>query len=128
MLTRMVVAIVGSRTFGDAALMRSVVAGLRDEFGAALEIVSGGAEGADTLGIAAASDLGIANREILPDESRWADRAHSVRNGQLVGAADLVVAFFAPGPRSVGTAETLAFTHAKGIPARVFHEGRWTDG
>lgn len=127
MLVRMVVAIIGSRGFTDAGLVRDVIAGLRREFGEALEIVSGGAEGADTIGIAAARDLGIANREILPDESLWADRAHSVRNGQLVDAADLVVAFFASGPRSVGTAETLGIARAKGIPARIFHDGRWTD-
>jgi hypothetical protein len=128
MLADMVVAIVGSRAFADRGLMLRVVAGLREEFGEALEVISGGAPGADTLAIEAAMTLGVREREILPDEARWADRAHSLRNQALADAADLVVAFFAPGPRSPGTSETLRMAAARGIPARVFHDGHWSDG
>ena len=127
MLAGMVVAIVGSRDFADRALVRRVVAGLREEFGETLEVISGGATGADTLAIEAAMFLGVRDREIRPDDARWGDRAHAVRNGQLVEAADLVVAFFSPGERTPGTSETLAMARVKGIPTRVFHEGAWTD-
>ena len=122
----MVVAIVGSRDFRDRALMLRAVRGLREEFGETLEVISGGAAGADTLAIEAAMLLGIREREILPDEARWPADAHSRRNQSLADAADLVVAFFAPGPRTPGTSETLRMAAARGIPTRVFHDGRWT--
>ena len=122
----MVVAIVGSMGFSDRAAMLRVVAGLREEFGETLEIISGGAPGADTLAIECAMVLGVREREIRPDETRWGALAHSRRNQALADAAELVVAFFAPGPRTPGTSETLRMAAARGIPARVFHDGRWT--
>ena len=127
MLARMVVAIVGSRDFGDRALVRRTVAALREEFGDTLEVISGGSPGADTLAIEAAMLLGVRDREIRPDDRSWGDRAHSVRNHQLVEAADLVVAFFSADERSPGTSETLAMARVKGIPTRVFHRERWSD-
>jgi hypothetical protein len=124
---RTVVAIIGSQGFADAPLVAEVVRGLVAEFGSSLEIVSGGAPGADTLGIAAARGAGATNREILPDHATWGPEAHSRRNLALAEAADVVVAFFGPGPRSPGTSETLGFARARGIPARVHHDGRWAD-
>ena len=121
------VAIVGSRTFDDDDLIRRVIAGLVAEFGPTVVIVSGGSPGADRRSVELAREAGLSTREFLPDEARDGAEAHWVRNGRIADAADLVVAFYARGPRSPGTTDTIARAHRRGVTSRVFHEGRWSN-
>lgn len=93
---------------------------------------SGGAPGADTLaqGAAELSGYTLANKtfKLFPVQKgpgSFAERAHR-RNQQIVDRADVIVAVFAPGPRSPGTTNTLTKAKAKGIPSYVYHNGRWT--
>lgn len=106
--------------------VRSIVGQLAAKHELELKIVSGGADGADTLAEEACKLLGVAFKkyEIQSGKAPFAERAHA-RNSVIVDRADMLVALFAPGPRTPGTSDTVRKALAKGIPVHVFHEGRW---
>lgn len=94
-----------------------------------LTIVSGGAQGADTLAIDAGKLLGMPdkNLKVYPVQSGasafW-ERAKR-RNQQIVDHSDMLIAVFARGPRSSGTSDTVERALEKGIPTHVWHNGSW---
>lgn len=92
-------------------------------------VVSGGASGADSLAKEAADELGLGKRflELLPKPGTtpYRDRAFE-RNQKIVDKAGMLIAVFAPGPRSPGTSDTIHRALVKGIPVHVWHNGKWT--
>lgn len=122
----MKVAIVGSRGFTDSALVERTVKALLDKH-SDLVIVSGGAAGADTLAARAGALLGVRTITHWPEWEKFGKSAGFKRNALIVADADLVIAFFAPGPRSKGTANTVALALGASKPTRIYHEGRWTN-
>lgn len=68
-------------------------------------IVSGGAKGVDTLAEDFATANGFPVLRFLPDYHRYGKAAPHVRNGQIVAAADRVVAFW--DGKSRGTKSTI---------------------
>ena len=150
----MIVGIVGSRTVGECSCagkgfdymrskeglehrkecaglkavnrMRSIVGQLAAKYEGDLLVISGGAVGADKLAEDACDLLKVKFKEveIKPGREPFAERAKA-RNTRLVEKADMLVAVFAPGPRSPGTSDTLRKAIAKPIPVHVYHEGRW---
>jgi hypothetical protein len=48
------------------------------------------------------------------------------RNGKMIADADMLIALFAPGPRTPGTSDAVRQAKAKGIPVHIYHEGTWT--
>lgn len=94
-----------------------------------LTIVSGGAQGADTLAIDAGKLLGLDEKhlKVYPVQkgaSPFWERAQR-RNSQIVEKADMLIAVFARGPRSSGTSDTVEKALEKGIPVHVWHNGSW---
>lgn len=89
-------------------------------------IVSGGADGADHLAELAATALGVKAKIFKPEggSEPFAVRAKA-RNQRIVDHADMVIAIYAPGPRSPGTSDTVQRARTKGIPIHIWHEGRW---
>ena len=119
------VAIVGSRGFEDRSIISDSIIRLAQKY-PDLTIVSGGARGADTLGEEAARRLRVPVIVHLPDWATFGKSAGFKRNDLIVRDADMVLAFFAPGPRSKGTSHTVAAAKIKGIPVHIYHEGAWS--
>ena len=119
------VAIVGSRGFTEQLLVYRAIEHLRNKHGA-ITIVSGGAKGADTYAEQFAKTLGLATIIHLPDWAKFGKSAGFRRNDLIVRDADMVLAFFADGPRSPGTSNTVAQAKIAGKEVHVFHEGRWS--
>lgn len=113
-------------------LVLKVVTRLVTEHGDQLHIVSGAAQGADTLAMMAAKMLGMPESRLkeipvpsAPRSQSFAQRAKG-RNTKIVDKADLLIALFGPGARSRGTTDTVTKALSKGIPVHVWHAGRWT--
>jgi len=84
------VAIVGSRDYPRLDQVQRYVREL-PEF---TTILSGGARGVDSCAVETARRRGLEIVEYLADWDGLGRRAGMVRNAQIVGAADLVVAFW----------------------------------
>ena len=87
----MKVAIIGSRQFSDYDLLKKH---LNKFDGVVKEIVSGGAEGADTLAERFAKEKGIKMTVVKPDWSKYGKSAGVIRNKEIVEKADYCVAFW----------------------------------
>lgn len=135
----MKVAIIGSRTFSDMALMDQTLkthlctrlvdcahwnAGYWPRFD---EVISGGAKGADQLSaqwVRARAGWAKAAPEVklteyLPDWERYGKRAGFIRNEDIVKSADMVVAFW--DSVSKGTQNSLSIAKRLKIPTLVIY-------
>lgn len=108
----MILAIVGSRSFTDSALMCAEV--LR-AFPDVTCIVSGGAAGADSLARDLALALGINYYEVRPDWKKYGRAAGPLRNREIVERSEAVIAFW--DGASKGTAH--AIDYARKVGKRV---------
>ena len=118
----MKLAVVGSRTFTDRALMRSILAGMvRDR--EVTEIVSGGARGADRMAEDIAHGLGVKVTIFYPDWDRFGNRAGFLRNYEIEEYSDACIAFW--DGESAGAKMTIDLFKEKGKPIDVykFREG-----
>lgn len=124
------VGIVGSRTFDDYELLkRTMLAeyggdgseGSIDEIKDVIyRIISGGAEGADSLAAQFAEEAGIELVEKLPDWGKYGKRAGAVRNQLIVDECDEIVAFLSPPPyESKGTKITIEMAKKAGVPVTI---------
>lgn len=120
----MKLAIIGSRSFTDYALFDRTI---KEQFGFCMatllgtgappqyqyrfrEIVSGGAEGADSLAKRWADYHQIPITELKPEWDKHGGAAPLIRNGDIVAASDMVLAFW-NGHLKSGTRNAL--NHAK---------------
>jgi len=117
-----VIVISGSRTFADRALVERVVAHLLAHH---CKVLFGDAKS------------GVARfvREYIEgirkarwtrydaDWQRFSRAAGHIRNGEMIRAGGGLVAIFADGPETPGTAGAVKLARRKGIPVRIFHEG-----
>ena len=110
------VAIVGSRTWTDAAAIHRVIDRLVEEH-AGLTIVSGAASGADRIAAAYARLKAVPVIEHPADWKRHGRTAGAIRNHAIVADADIVIAFW--DGVSPGTRITLDLARRKGIAARI---------
>lgn len=110
------VAVVGSREYPSLEAVRQFVW----ECERTTVIVSGGAAGVDRAAVDEAKRLNMPYEEHLPDWNRYGRRAGAVRNAEIVGRADEVVAFW--DGKSKGTAITIRMAREAGRPVRVFNE------
>jgi hypothetical protein len=103
-----ILGVIGSRTFFDYALLKSVLDKL-----IITEIVSGGAIGADSLAARYAHENDITLVEYLPDRAKYGRKAPFVRNKLIVNDSQVIIAFW--DGKSKGTKHSLDYAHSKGI-------------
>ena len=110
------VIIAGTRDFSDYALLRSFAD--QTLFGAKdIEIVSGGARGADALGERYAREHGYALKVFPAEWKKWGRAAGPIRNGQMAGYADALIAFW--DGQSSGTRDMIRKAEEKGLRVQV---------
>ncbi len=117
----MKLAIIGSRSFNDYPLLNRRLDKLRDDYGDLdLDaIISGGAEGADSLGARFAHQNNIKLVEFLPDWQQWGKSAGFVRNKQIITNCDEVLAFW--DGVSKGTAHSLKLARDMKKPTTIIY-------
>jgi hypothetical protein len=116
----MKIAIVGSRTFGDRiedTKVRNAVKAYVASLPSDTVIVSGGASGVDTWAENAARECGLGVIVFKPDWKLYGKSAGMIRNGQIIEAADSVVAFWNGG--SSGTANSIERAKRAGKPVVI---------
>lgn len=114
-----IMAIIGSRTFTSMALVSERASELCANH-QIVGIVSGGADGADTLGAEFAKANKIPLRVFKPDWSTHGRGAGFIRNKLIVDAADLVLAFW--DGRSKGTQHAIAYAKQMNKPVHVVRQ------
>jgi hypothetical protein len=88
----MKVIIAGGRNFGNYELLKSAC---DTAFGNLhIEIVSGGAKGADELGVKYAYEKGLDVKIIQADWQRYGRKAGPIRNKEMADYADTLIAFW----------------------------------
>ena len=101
----MKLAVIGSRKFTDYELLINRLSDYSIS-----QIISGGAQGADTLAADYACTHGIPLLEIRPDWSRYGRSAGPIRNKEIINKADKVIAFWDGSSR--GTAQAVAYARS----------------
>ena len=102
----MKLAIVGSRTFNDYALLANTIFSSLSPLDFITEIISGGAKGADKLGADFAENNGIPILIFPAEWGKFGKSAGFIRNQTIVDNCDMVLAFWDGVSR--GTADTIA--------------------
>lgn len=114
----MKIAVIGSRSIAYDKMQDTAMAYLERYIPAnATEIVSGGAVGADKLAERYADLHHLKKTVLLPDYPAYGRRAPLVRDEQIVKSSDCVIAFW--DGKSRGTAYTVSFAVAEGIPVKI---------
>ena len=110
------VIIAGTRDFSDYALLCSyadeVLAGRKG-----VEIVSGGARGADALGEQYARERGFALKVFPAEWKKWGAAAGPIRNAQMADYADALIAFW--DGKSAGTRDMIRKAEDRGLRVQV---------
>ena len=119
------VAIVGSRTFTNPRVIAEAITRLQEKYDD-LTIVSGGAKGTDSLAAAIVVARKIPLTVHLPEWSVYGKSAGFRRNQTIVDDSDMIIAFFADGPRSAGTNHTVHIARDAGKEIQIYHEGAWS--
>lgn len=89
----MKLAVVGSRGFNNYDLLKTKLDALHDKRPISL-IISGGAQGADSLAERWAKENGIESKIFLPDWNQYGKSAGYKRNILIIEASDAVIAFW----------------------------------
>jgi len=129
MITRIKIAIVGSRVYTNNLRIKNFIYELKVKYKDEVEIVSGGQkEGADGYAKKYALELGMNYKEFPPAHYNW--NMHCVRpageykkpyyisnyhkrNKQIVEYSDIIVAFMPEGVSTKGTMSTLRYAESK---------------
>ena len=118
------VAFVGSRNWTDKEKIKEVVekykkiAEKNDDI---LTVVSGGAQGADSLSVEAAKELGCNTLVFNAKWQVWGKAAGLIRNQEMLDDGDPeVVCAFRKGTKSVGTDDMLEKARKRKIPIELY--------
>lgn len=91
----MKIAIVGSRSFNDYALMKEVIDNYKEKSAVVFSaVVSGGARGADSLGERYAEENGLEKIIFKADWNKYGKRAGFIRNVDIIKNCDICFAFW----------------------------------
>ena len=112
------VIIAGSRDFKDYSFLKKIVDKLYINGG--IEIVSGGAEGADSLGELYAAEKGYTLKRFPADWKAHGKAAGPIRNRQMAEYADHLIAF--PIGSSKGTYNMIKEAGKLGLLRHIFGE------
>jgi hypothetical protein len=108
--------IVGSRTFTNYALLESTILHFMKNNNV-IQIITGGAKGADTLAEKFATENNIQCIVFKPDWKKSWKRAGFMRNTTIVENSDYVIAFW--DGRSTGTLDTLTKCEKLNVEALI---------
>jgi predicted Rossmann fold nucleotide-binding protein DprA/Smf involved in DNA uptake len=108
MLEEKRVAIIGSREFKNKSYLDEKMSKLQEEYEITI-IVSGGAKGADTMGVQWANRNKIATKVFLPNFKKH-KRAYHYRNRQIVHDTDIIIALW--NGSSTGTKYTIDYARS----------------
>lgn len=115
------VLVCGSRSLRVSALTVAEVVSLARLHGQVGLLVSGGAPGVDRVVPEVAEMMGCPSVVVRPDYARYGGRAPLVRDREMVGMVDVVIALW--DGRSRGTAYTVACARRAGVPFFLFRCG-----
>jgi hypothetical protein len=117
------IVVAGGRDFNDYKLLtEELIKVLRGYRPSEVEVVSGGARGADKLGERFAKEKNCHLKLFLPDWDSYGYSAGIRRNADMVNYADACLLFW--DGKSTGTASTIKFAEKKGILLKVIrYEG-----
>jgi len=111
----------GSRDFADESVVNDVLTIETCRIDDDVEIVSGGAKGADTFAANFAKENGYPLKEFLPEWNNYGRGAGPYRNKQMIdycSDGDMVIAFW--DGKSKGTKSTIDFAKEKGLVTKVY--------
>lgn len=111
--------IAGSRSFNDYETLKETVNDLLGTFQPVYNviIVSGGAQGADSLGERYAREYGLPCESISPDWEQYGKAAGPIRNAQMARRSQALVAFW--DGESPGTRNMICMARRRGLITRV---------
>ena len=112
-------AIIGSRTFRNYKYVSDTI---KDKYNIQdiSNIISGGAEGVDTLAAMFAKENNINLIEYIPDWNRYGNKAAFIRNELIINSADEVLAFW--DGKSKGTMQSIKIAKNKNKKITIFYE------
>jgi len=110
----MKLAVVGSRTFTDYQLFYEVLDSILEVHGGMIELISGGAKGADSLAKRYADDAGIGIKIFAAHWDEFGKGAGMIRNTDIVNECDQLLAFW--DGKSRGTLDSIT----KAVQAKKF--------
>lgn len=108
------IAVVGSRNYQD---LRSVVSYVKSLNNTSI-IVSGGANGPDSIAVKVANKYKLQTLVFLPDWDKYGRSAGIIRNTKIVDACDMLVAFWDLTSR--GTADSIKKALDRNKPVTIF--------
>lgn len=109
----MKVIVAGGRDFTNYHVAREVLVKLMDKTNGDLEIISGMARGADTLGILFAHEFGLAIHKFPAKWNVYGKRAGYIRNVDMASIGDMLIAFW--DGKSRGTQHMINIAKEKGL-------------
>jgi hypothetical protein len=116
------VIIAGSRDFDDYELLKekcdAILKNQKD-----VEIVSGGARGADRLGERYAEDMGFPIKRFPADWDTHGRAAGMIRNADMATYGDALIAFW--DGRSTGTSGMISLARKKELKYRIIRYKTW---
>lgn len=115
---RIILAIVGSRSFRDYDRFKSIVLDHIRGLGGIVRIVSGGAVGTDMMARRFAQEMGIPITEYKPEWDKYGRSAGYIRNELIIKDADSVIALW--DGESAGTRHSIELAAKHQKPIKVF--------
>lgn len=112
----MKVIIAGTRDFSDYNLLTKVCDFMLSK-AKSVEIISGGARGADSLGEKYAQDRGYACNRLPADWEKYGKAAGYKRNSEMANIADSLIAFW--DGKSRGTQHMINTAKKKGLQIKI---------
>lgn len=115
--------IAGGRDFNDYEFLQDKVSDfilmeLPEDIWSEIEIVSGGANGADKLGERYAKERNCKMTRFIPDWNKHGKKAGILRNHEMGDYADVLLAFW--DQKSKGTKDMITYATKQGLWVEVF--------
>ena len=111
------VIIAGTRDFNDYDLLSKHADQMLSNVADEIEIVSGGAKGADALGERYAQQKGYSVKRFPADWAKYGRRAGPMRNAEMAKYADALIAYW--DGKSKGTKSMIDLATKEGLKVRV---------
>jgi hypothetical protein len=110
----MKIAVIGSRGFSDVKLLEEKLDAFKNQI---IELISGGAQGADTIAEAWAIANNVPVKLFKPDWKTYGKAAGIKRNKQIIESCDYCIEFW--DSKSNGTASSLKFCEKLNKPFEI---------